>query len=514
MLLGYDERLASYLVQGFRDGFNLSNVVFYPSDPPRNLKSSSQFPDIVDSKLSKERELGRICGPFESVPLKEMVFSPLGLQPKKAPGQFRVIHHLSYPKGTSINDGIPRECATVKYATVSQAIRFMLRFGHGCFLAKTDIKSAFRIVPVHPSNYHLLGFTWRDKYYYDRCLPMGCSSSCYIFEAFSTALEWAIRQRLNNVAVLHILDDFLFIASSAAECGKALKIFEELCEELGVPLAPEKTLGPLQAMSFAGIYLDSIDMSASLPEDKVIKFMGYIDQIMATKSATLKQVQSLTGMLNFACAVVEPARAFSRRLYDLTLGVTQSHHRIKITRAVKEDLHVWKTFLLSFNRKSFFLDFHFLSQHLLRFYTDSSSTIGFGGYFGSHWFSGLWSSQCLRLNIALLEIFPIYLSLMFWGRELSNKCVMVMSDNQAVVHILNNHTSKDPSIMIIVRLIVLSCMKNNIVIRSQHLPGRYNTLADLLSRNQVQQAKFQFPYLDQEPVRVPQHRHLKNLLGL
>ena len=267
-------------------------------------------------------------------------------------------------------------------------------------------------------------------------------------------------------------------------------------------------------MPFAGIYLDSLDMSASLPEDKVIKFMGYIDQLLSSKTSTLKQVQSLTGMLNFACAVVEPARAFSRRLYDLTLGVSQPHHRIKITKAVKEDLHVWKTFLLSFNRKSFFLDFHFLSQHLLRFYTDSSSTIGFGGYFGSHWFSGLWSSQCLRLNIALLEIFPIYLSLMFWGAELSNKCVMVMSDNQAVVHILNNHTSKDPTIMIIVRLIVLACMQYNIVIRSQHLPGRFNTLADLLSRNQVQRAKQQFPYLDPVPVWVPQHLRLKNLLGL
>ena len=125
-------------------------------------------------------------------------------------------------------------------------------------------------------------------------------------------------------------------------------------------------------------------------------------------------------------------------------------------------MFVWRTFLLSYNRKSFFLDYRFLSQDLLRFYTDSSSTIGFGGVFGTHWFHGMWSQQCLRLNIALLEIYPIYLALVFWGDLLANKCVMIMSDNQAVVHILNNFTSKDPVIMVIVCLIVLTCMHNNI----------------------------------------------------
>ena len=514
MLEGYDERLKIFLVDGFKLGFHLSNVVFYPSKPPLNLKSSQQFPLVVDEKLEKEGKLGRIAGPFDFVPLSDMVFSPLGLQPKKDPGSFRVIHHLSYPKGTSINDGIPKECATVKYATVTQAIKFMLRFGKGCFLAKTDIKSAFRIVPVHPSNYHLLGFTWRDKFYYDRCLPMGCSSSCSIFEAFSTSLEWIIRQKVSDVAVLHILDDFLFISSSFQKCQEALDIFQQLCVELGVPLAPEKTLGPLQAMSFAGIFLDSVDMSASLPEDKITKFLSHVDQLISMKSATLKQVQSVTGMLNFACAVIEPARAFSRRLYDITIGITQPHHHIKITKSVREDLFVWRTFLLSYNRKSFFLDYRFLSQNLLRFYTDSSSTIGFGGVFGSHWFYGLWSPQCLRLNIALLEIYPIYLALVFWGQLLSNKCVMIMSDNQAVVHILNNYTSKDPVIMIIVRLIVLSCMQNNIYIRSQHLPGKSNVLPDLLSRNQVPRARMMFPFMDPHPVQVPQHLRLKNLLGL
>ena len=47
--------------------------------------------------------------------------------------------------------------------------------GRGCFLAKTDIKSAFRIVPTRPSDYDLLGIFWQRKYYYDKAMPMGCA---------------------------------------------------------------------------------------------------------------------------------------------------------------------------------------------------------------------------------------------------------------------------------------------------------------------------------------------------
>ena len=56
-------------------------------------------------------------------------------------------------------------------------------------MAKTEVKSAFRIIPIHPADYTFLGLKWDNMYYFDRCLGMGLSSSCAIFEAFSTALE-------------------------------------------------------------------------------------------------------------------------------------------------------------------------------------------------------------------------------------------------------------------------------------------------------------------------------------
>ena len=81
--------------------------------------------------------------------------------------------------------------------------------GQGCFMAKTDIENAFRKIPIRPEDYGLLGIQWRDLYYYDGCMPMGCSLSCLTFETFSTALEWIAHSKLNISYILHLLDDFL-----------------------------------------------------------------------------------------------------------------------------------------------------------------------------------------------------------------------------------------------------------------------------------------------------------------
>ena len=59
-----------------------------------------------------------------------------------------MIHHLSYPKGASINDSIPPEFSSVKYASVDGAISLIQRKSKGCAMAKTDVRSAFRIVLV------------------------------------------------------------------------------------------------------------------------------------------------------------------------------------------------------------------------------------------------------------------------------------------------------------------------------------------------------------------------------
>ena len=77
------------------------------------LKSALENANIVREKLRKELNLGRIAGPFTTRPLQNLQCSPLGLVPKKQPGEFRLIHHLSSPEGASINDFIDEKETTL-----------------------------------------------------------------------------------------------------------------------------------------------------------------------------------------------------------------------------------------------------------------------------------------------------------------------------------------------------------------------------------------------------------------
>ena len=503
---------SQYLISGFTKGFYIHNSSFHPSTLARNLKSAFQHPDQVILKLNKELQSGRLAGPFSTPPLKDFVVSPIGLMPKKEPGQFRLIHDLSSPHGSSINDGIPKEFSTVQYQTVAQAIEAIVMAGPSSYLAKSDIKSAFRLIPLHPSQYHMFGITWQGQFYFDKCLPMGCSSSCRIFEAFSSALHAIIQARIPNTMVIHVLDDFLFISPSQQDCFIALNHFKHICHLIGVPLAPEKTIGPSQSLPFLGINLDTVKMEASLPQDKIDQMLQDTNFILSAKSVTLKHLQSINGLLNFACQVLAPARAFLRSLFDLTIGVPKPHHHIHLPKHVKEDVRVWQHFLNNFNGKSFFLDFKFLSNHTLQLFTDASSSIGFGGFLQSSWFSGLWHPSSPTYHITILELYPILLALTLWGHKLSNKCLLIRSDNIAVVHIINSFTSKNTHLMVLLRHLVLVCLKFNIFVRAKHLPGVTNITADLLSRNQVSKAKLQAPQLEDNPTEVPSRLQLHNLL--
>ena len=177
LLHGYDRVLKQFLVDGFRFGFRIHFVGERFSSESPNLKSALDQPVVTHAKLRKECDAGRIVGPFTAPPFPNFRCSPLGIVPKKDPSEFRLIHHLSYPKGSSVNDFIPDYCSTVKYASVGDAVKLLKRLGKGCFMAKTDVKSAFRIIPIHPADYSLLGLKWDNMYYFDRCLAMGLSSS-------------------------------------------------------------------------------------------------------------------------------------------------------------------------------------------------------------------------------------------------------------------------------------------------------------------------------------------------
>lgn len=81
-----------------------------------------------------------------------------------------------------------------------------------------------------------------------------------------------------------------------------------------------------------------------------------------------------------------------------------------------------------------------------------------------------------------------------------------MTDNEALVHVINKQSCKDESLMFFVRKLVLVCLHNNILFKAKHVRGVYNTLVDSLSRLQVDTFTRLAPaHMEQGPTDIPQH---------
>ena len=151
---------------------------------------------------TREVALGQVAGLFHSPPLPNFQVSPIGLVPKKHSAKFRTIFHWSYPKSgeTSINSSISKDDFSLQYITIDNAIKGILSLGQGCFLEKTDIESAFRLIPLRPSDYELFGMYWEGSYYYDKVLLFRLRSAPFLFNLLSNAIEWIL---LNFVCVTY-----------------------------------------------------------------------------------------------------------------------------------------------------------------------------------------------------------------------------------------------------------------------------------------------------------------------
>ena len=113
---------------------------------------------MINNYIDTELREGRMAGPFPPGSVPGLHINRMGVVPKgHGSRSWRLITNLSYPEGTSVNDGIKTELCSLSYTSVEAVAAEALRRGRGALLEKLDIKSAYRLVPVHPHDHHLLG---------------------------------------------------------------------------------------------------------------------------------------------------------------------------------------------------------------------------------------------------------------------------------------------------------------------------------------------------------------------
>ena len=478
--------LVNFFMLGISQGFRIGFIGSHNSlkSARTNLGGALRHPQVVEEYLAIEVSQHHVAGPFDKAAVPRVHISRFGVIPKgHQPNKWRLIVDLSHPTEFSVNDGIPKHLCSLSYITIDTAIRQILAFGPGTLLAKIDIKSAFRLLPVHPADRHLLAMQWNHQIYIDMCLPFGLRSVPKLFNILADFLSWIVEQKCVS-PVLHYLDDFLIMAPPSPDsrvCLGNLNTFKEVCSQLGIPLAEEKLEGPSQRLTFLGIILDTQQMEARLPEDKLSRIRTQLSTWLGRRKATKREILSLVGLLQHATRVVRPGRTFVSRMYNTAAKVKELHYYTTLTKAFKSDLHWWHFFVNSWNGVSFLECYAQQTSFDCQVVTDASGSWGCGAQFKDHWFQYAWPSGWLTVGIMAKELVPIVIGCAVWGPLLVKKDTELKCDNQGLVDAINKGSSKDEMVMHLLRCLWFFTAFFNIRVTATHIRGVDNSSADMLS---------------------------------
>ena len=156
---------------------------------------------------------------------------------------------------------------------MEQVAKEAVALGKGSLIAKINIKSAYRLIPVAPKDRSYLGMKWENKIYIDGMLPFRLQSAPKIFNAVADALEWCMAREGVSM-IYHYLNDFAVLGPpSSEECGINLQKLKVVCGNLGIPLAAEKQAGPSTCIEFLGIIIDTVKQELRLPKDKLDRLL-------------------------------------------------------------------------------------------------------------------------------------------------------------------------------------------------------------------------------------------------
>ena len=259
------------------------------------------------------------------------------------------------------------------------------RAGRYAYMAKLDIKNAFRLCPVRKEDWWLLGLKWDKKFYVYTSLPFGSRFSPAIFNQFAGLLCWLFVEIGGIPTVTHYLDDYFFVVSTKVLSQANLESAIHLCEYLGVPLAVNKMVGP---STYLGIQLDSASLIISLPENKLINLVNMLEAWDAKLTCTKRDLLSLVGSLSFACKVVKPGRTFLRLLIDLSTTQPELQGILLLDEEARADIKWWRDSIWFWNGKEIIQPQPVTSVDL-GLYTDASN-VGMGGVSGNKWFCYAW----------------------------------------------------------------------------------------------------------------------------
>ncbi len=468
-----------FLLDGIINGFELlpadSTLVPAEMENYRSATNPEARPKVEQTLREELRE-----GNYVISPTKPTIVSAIGAVPKANSDELRLIHDCSMPKGQGVNSYVPT-LEKLHFQSIDDAIKLVDR---DYYLAKIDLRHAYRSVPVHPANCPALGLKWTflgdeaPTYLMDTRLCFGGRRSPGIFHRLTQSVRRMMHRKGFDGIVVY-LDDFLVVSPTKEECTLVFNTLLGLLTGLGFQISPSKLVSPCQQLTFLGIVIDTCAMEISLPQDKLTETKQLVDLFASRPRATKHQLQQLAGKLNWACRVVYGGRTFLRRILDCMNLLVLPNAKYQLTPEFRKDIFGWKNFLSVFNGKRLL---H--SKIPIADVQTDACNVAVGAFYRGDWaysFLPADAPSLTSMHINFKEAYAIYLAAKCWGALWANQHVVVKSDNQAAVAMINKGTTANPQVMEWLRDLFWLSAIYNFRITAAYIPGIDNVYADSLS---------------------------------
>ena len=258
-----------------------------------------------------------------------------------------------------------------------------------------------------------------------------------------------------------------------------------LLRDLGVNEAEDKAWPPSEIVEFLGILYDLVNMTISIPDEKLQELKTLLHIWKHSEAMTKNQLQKLAGKLQFAAYCVRPGRVFVSRIYEAIKKCTSKLQRIEMEE-VNKDILWWDKYMHKFNGTSIM----WLQQR-----TQVDSVIqtdacpgGLGGFSQNQFFRARFPKQWTTnksIHITHLEIAAIMIALKLWLPRIRNTRFAISCDNKSVCDVLNDGYSKDKLLLRFLREINYHLAINSCEMFCKHLAGKLNLIPDSLSRWEI-----------------------------
>ena len=186
-------------------------------------------------------------------------------------------------------------------------------------MVKLDLKDAYLTIPNLPAYQKFIRFTWRKKVYKFSCLLFGLSSAPRLFTKILKGVAAFFRER--GLRLVFYLDDILILNEDKSKLESDIRFVISIFETLGFLINVKKSvLTPSQLLEYLGVVIDSLHLTFSLPNDKVIKIKSLCAKVLAKPLATLKELASILGNFVWAISSVPYAQSHYRSLQNFYIS--------------------------------------------------------------------------------------------------------------------------------------------------------------------------------------------------